>query len=398
MHPAPEFYRKNYWFRRFLAMESAGGILIMAAAALAMLCANSPLRDAYAAFLHLEVPLHVNDALTFPHSLGHWINDALMAVFFFMVGMEIKRELMVGQLSSFKQAILPFVAAVGGVAVPALIFVSFNAGQADAMRGWAIPTATDIAFALGVLTLLGSRVPLSLKVFLTAVAVIDDLIAIIIIAVFYTDHIALLPLAIAGGCLLLLLAFNFSGVRHMAPYLLIGLVLWVAVLQSGVHATIAGVLLGLTIPLKGVGKHGKPLLESTVSTLHPWVGYGILPLFAFANAGVAFDGLALEQLADPVPLGIAVGLFAGKQIGIFTASALMIAFGLARKPEGASWAQFYAVCIMCGIGFTMSLFVGSLSYTDPLLLTETKLGVLMGSLVSGIIGYITLRLLLKQKQ
>jgi Na+:H+ antiporter, NhaA family len=384
------------FIHRFLSTEASGGILIMLAAALAMLCANTSLRGFYEAWLHWDITLGVGEA-HISMELSHLINDGLMAIFFFMVGMEIKRELMEGELSSIKRAALPFAAACGGVVAPALIFVFINSGNAEALRGWAIPTATDIAFALGVLALLGSRVPTSLKVFLTAVAVIDDLIAVMIIALFYTDSIALNAVVLAGGCVALLLTLNLRGVSRVLPYALVGLVLWGAVLQSGIHASIAGAVLGVFIPLSHIRPNCTSPLKSAVSWLHPWVAFGILPLFAFANAGVVLDGIEVKQLTESVPLGIAAGLFFGKQFGIFAVSCLMIYTGWAHKPDGATWGQFYAVCVICGIGFTMSLFVGGLSYDTPLLLTETKLGVMMGSLTSGIMGYGLMRWYVQRK-
>jgi NhaA family Na+:H+ antiporter len=376
-------------------MEAAGGILIMVAAVLAMLAANSALSEAYEAFWHLPLTLGFGEA-SLSMGLLHWMNDGLMAIFFFLVGMEIKRELCEGELSTMKQAILPLAAAVGGVIIPAIIFTLFNHNHPEAMRGWAIPTATDIAFAVGVLALFGSRVPTSLKVFLTAVAVIDDLIAVIIIALFYTATLDMSALMLAGAALAVLIGLNVTNVRAMPAYLLVGFLLWLTVLQSGVHASIAGAAFGMTIPLKTQNRRGESVLKATVHRLHPWVAYGILPLFAFANAGVVLDGLQPHHLLDPVPLGIALGLFFGKQIGIFAVSYGMVMLGLARKPYGATWGQFYGVCLMCGIGFTMSLFVGGLAYeTHPLLFTETKLGVMMGSIASGLLGYFVLRYKLK---
>jgi Na+:H+ antiporter, NhaA family len=387
---------RRSFFQRFFALEAAGGIMIMVAAVLAMIAANSPLSDAYEAFLHLPITLGFGET-SLSMGLLHWVNDGLMAIFFFLVGMEIKRELCEGELSSVKQAVLPLAAAVGGVITPAIIFMAFNHGHAEAMRGWAIPTATDIAFAVGVLALFGSRVPTSLKVFLIAVAVIDDLIAVIIIALFYTSNLDISTLMMACGVLAVLIGLNVAGVRTMPVYLLCGVALWLALLHSGIHASIAGAVFGMSIPLKTHNKRGDSVLKATVHRLHPWVAYGILPLFAFANAGVVLDGLQPHNLLDPVPLGITLGLFFGKQIGIFWVSYSMVKLGVASKPYGATWGQFYGVCLMCGIGFTMSLFVGGLAYADhPLLFTETKLGVMMGSLLSGLVGYFVLRHKLKQ--
>lgn len=382
--------------QKFLAMESAGGILLMLAAALAIVCANTVLANNYDTFLHTKFTIGFGEEWKLSKGLLHWINDGLMAVFFFMVGMEIKRELMEGQLSSVSRAALPMIAAIGGVACPALIFYAFNAGDALNMRGWAIPTATDIAFALGLLALLGSRVPVSLKVFLTAVAVIDDLIAVMIIALFYTDKISMLSLGISGACFLLLLAMNMRSVNKIAPYIVIGLIMWVAVLKSGVHATIAGVVLGFLIPLKVENPNGKSMLKVAEHGVHNWVAFVILPLFAFANAGISLKGITVDSLSEPIPMGIATGLFVGKQVGIFAACLLAYMLGLAKKPEGATWPQVYAVCILCGIGFTMSLFIGGLAYQGNAdLYTQTKLGVLGGSLISGIVGYVMLSICLK---
>ncbi len=382
--------------QRFFAMESAGGILLMMAAVLAIVCANTILVNTYDTFLGTKFTIGFGEEWKIAKPLLLWINDGLMAVFFFLVGMEIKRELLEGELSTVKKATLPLVAALGGVAAPALIFVYFNIGDETGMRGWAIPTATDIAFALGLLALFGSRVPVSLKVFLTAVAVIDDLIAVMIIALFYTDNISMLSLAVSAVCFLFLLSINLRGVNKMAPYIVVGLIMWVAVLKSGVHATIAGVVLGFLIPLRVKDEQGKSLLKHTEHGLHPWVAYLVLPVFAFANAGIKFDGITWEQLKDPVPLGIALGLFVGKQIGVFLMAALMVISGLAKKPEGSTWPQFYAICMMCGIGFTMSLFIGGLAYDSAFLLTETKLGVMLGSLASGIVSYVILSFSLKR--
>lgn len=372
--------------RDFLKLESAGGILIMGAALLAILLANSPWGHGYAEFLHTKLTVSFGD-IGLSKTLHHWINDGLMAVFFLLVGLEIKRELLEGELSSRDKAMLPFFAAAGGMAAPALIYAYINQGSPVTLRGWAIPSATDIAFALGVLSLLGRRVPLSLKVFLTAVAVIDDLGAVLVIALFYTATISMTSLLIAFACLILLAILNLRGAVKLSPYIVIGTVMWVAVLESGVHATIAGVLLGFAIPLKPTREDGHSLLKEMEHGLHAWVAYLILPVFAFANAGVDFSGITVDHLGEAVPLGIACGLFLGKQLGVFAASALLIKAGFARLPEGASWLQFYGICVMCGIGFTMSLFIGSLAFDSELMMTETKLGVVMGSLASGLLGY-----------
>ncbi|GJE76485.1 MULTISPECIES: Na+/H+ antiporter NhaA [Methylorubrum] len=365
--------------RTILTNDAAGGIVLMAAAAAALAVANSPLAEGYHHALHLHLG---------PLSLLHWINDGLMVVFFLMVGLEIKREALDGRLRTWPDRVLPGLAAAAGMIAPALVYLAFNAGGATA-RGWAIPAATDIAFALGVLALLGPRVPISLKVFLSAVAIVDDLGAVIIIALFYTGSLDITMLAAAAGVLALLFALNRLGVRTLLPYLAAGLALWFFVLRSGVHATVAGVLLALFIPIRP--SPGRP--EDTTSPLHrlehglsPWVSFLIVPVFGFANAGVTLLGLPARALLDPVTLGVALGLFLGKQAGIFAAVRLAVATGLATRPSGASWPQIYGVALLCGIGFTMSLFIGGLAFTDGLHETETKLGVLGGSLLSGIVG------------
>lgn len=377
----------------FLKLESAAGLLLMAAAALAMVCANSAIAPDYYALFETEMRIGLG-SFALSKSFSHWINDGLMAIFFLLIGLEIKREMLMGELSSVSQALLPAVAALGGMIVPALVYVWFNADNADALRGWAIPSATDIAFSLGVLALVGSRLPSSLKIFLTALAVIDDLGAIVIIALFYSSSLSVMALAVAvcaGGALYLL---GKRKIPYMTLYLIVGFILWLAVLKSGVHATIAGVAIGLLMPLEVSNRHGKSLLSVLEHALHPWVAYGILPLFAFANAGVSLGGLSLQSLLDPVPLGIALGLFAGKQIGIFAFSWGLIKSGYARLPAGAGWAQFYGVCMIAGIGFTMSLFIGMLAFAQVNMLyyTEVKVGVLAGSLLSAVVGYAVLRL------
>lgn len=373
--------------RDFLHSEAAGGIVLMVVAALALVVANSPAAPLYFGALKSYV---------LGLSVLHWINDALMAVFFLLVGLEIKREMLDGQLSSWSRRVLPGFAALGGMIAPALIYVGFNLDAPESLRGWAIPTATDIAFALGVLSLLGSRVPASLKVFLTALAILDDLGAVIIIAVFYTAGLSGLYLGLAGATLVALIALNRLGVMRLAPYLLLGLALWYFTLKSGVHATLAGVALALTIPL--TPSPAKP--DSTVSPLHrlehglhPYVAFLVIPIFGFANAGVSFAGLGLSTLAAPVPIGIMLGLFLGKQIGVFGFSWLAIRTGFADLPARASWAQFYGIALLCGIGFTMSLFIGLLAFPDSeALQSQTKIGVIAGSLLSGVSGWLLLRL------
>jgi NhaA family Na+:H+ antiporter len=315
-----------------------------------------------------------------------------MAVFFLLVGLEMKRELLEGELSEPAQALLPAIAALGGMVAPAGIFVAFNAHDPVALRGWAIPTATDIAFALGVLSLLGARVPLALKVFLTAVAIFDDLGAIMVIAAFYTDSLSLASLIGAAAATFLLIVLNLAGVTRRAPYVLVGIALWICVLKSGVHATLAGVVLALAIPLRARDAEGHAPLVRLEHLLHPWVAFGIMPIFAFANAGVSLAGLTLATLAGPVPLGIAGGLFVGKQVGVFGAVWLAVKTGLVRPLAGASWSQVYGVALLTGIGFTMSLFIGTLAFSDAAYAAQTRFGVLGGSLISGIAGYLLLRL------
>ncbi|KFN51389.1 Na+/H+ antiporter NhaA [Arenimonas composti] len=375
-------------FAEFMKLESAGGVLLVIAAAVALVVANSPLADAYAELFHVGVQVRVGE-LDIDKPLLLWINDGLMAVFFLLVGLELKREFVVGQFADRRQVLLPGVCALAGMLVPMAIYAFVNRGDAVAMRGVAIPAATDIAFALGVLALLGSRVPVALKLLLTAIAVADDLGAIVIIAVWYTNDLSLLSLAIAGAAFAGLLLINRLGVVRPAAYVLLGVVMWVAMLKSGVHATLAGVLLGLTVPLQDRRDPAKQPLETFEDALHPWVAYGILPLFAFANAGVSLEGLTLASLVHPVPLGIALGLFVGKQLGIFGAAAALIASGLVRRPDGVGWSALYGMAILCGIGFTMSLFIGALSFdaSHADLLVENRIGILTGSLLSALVGW-----------
>lgn len=373
----------------FVHHEAAGGLALMAAALAALILCNSPLAWLYDWLLQTPVGVRVG-SLALDKPLLHWINDGLMAVFFFLVGLEIKRELLRGELSTIRQAVLPAVAATGGMAVPAAIYVAINAGDPLALRGWAIPSATDIAFSVGVLTLLGDRVPSSLKVFLLALAILDDLGSILIIAAFYTGglHWSSLLLAAVGAAILGLL--NARGVTRLAPYVLTGVFIWVCVLKSGVHATLAGVVVAVAIPLTGGGSDQPSLLERVEERLHPWVAFGVLPLFALANAGLSLRGLSPAQLLAPVPLGIALGLLAGKPLGIVGATWLAVRSGLARGPEGASWGQIVGVGFLGGIGFTMSLFVGMLAFPDPGHAAQVRLGVLAGSLMSALAGYLLL--------
>lgn len=379
----------------FFRLEAAGGIVLIAAAAIALVCANSPLAGAYEAMRQLPVAVRVGDAgLDKPLLL--WINDGLMAVFFLLVALEIKREALTGQLARRDQLVLPLVCASAGVLVPALVFAAFNRGDAGALRGWAVPTATDIAFALGVLALLGARVPVGMKLLLSTIAVVDDLIAILIIALFYSHGLSLPALGGAALALVAMLVLNRRGVTALAPYLLLGLVLWVCVLKSGVHATLAGVATGLMIP--HVDPHNAiddeiehSPLETLEHALHPWVAYAILPLFAFANAGLSLRGLSPGDLAGALPLGIALGLVLGKPVGIVGAALGMRAMGLARLPDGMDARTTVGLGLLCGIGFTMSLFIASLAYRDPVRYEEAVLGVLAASVVSAVLGFAWLR-------
>jgi NhaA family Na+:H+ antiporter len=384
--------------QEFLDKESAGGIVLALAAAIALLISNSPLAGLYDSLLATPVALQAGE-LKLAKPLLLWINDGLMAVFFLLVGLEIKREILKGELSSVAQSLLPGVAAIGGMALPAAIYIAFNWSDPVARAGWAIPAATDIAFALGVLSLLGKRVPISLKIFLTAVAVIDDLGAIVIIALFYTADLSTAMLVGAALAALTLLVLNLAGVTRIAAYVIVGTVLWVTVLKSGVHATLAGVILAFAIPLRTRDEENHSPLEHLEHTLHPWVAFGVLPIFAFANAGVSFLGMSPATLMEPVPLGIALGLFLGKLIGVFGASFLLIKAGVAKLPESAGWTELAGVALLCGIGFTMSLFIGSLAFEqqsgkfDGLL----RLGVISGSITSAIAGYVVLAFAAKRR-
>ena len=374
----------------FLQHQAAGGIILLAAAVAALIVSNSPLNWLYDVFLSVPVGVRAG-ALEIQKPLLLWINDGLMAIFFFLVGLEIKRELVRGELSTFGQAALPAIAAVGGMIVPALIYTAVNWDDPVALRGWAIPAATDIAFAVGVLAVLGSKVPPSLKIFLLALAILDDLGAILIIALFYTEDLSWISLAIAAAGVVVLWLLNARNIARLAPYALTGLVIWVCVLKSGVHATLAGVIVAIAIPLTPKAPGEPSLLEELEHSLHPWVAFAVLPLFAFANAGVSLQGFAFGDLLQPIPFGIAAGLFVGKTVGIFTATWLAIAAGLGAKPAGATWVQLAGVGMLGGIGFTMSLFIGMLAFPDPAQAAPLRLGVLAGSLVSAVAGYLVLR-------
>lgn len=383
---------------KFFKMESSGGILLIIAAFIAIIMANSPLSSYYLDFLRTPVGLYLGD-MELSKSMLHWINDGLMAIFFFLVGLEIKLEILRGELSSRAKALLPILAAIGGMAMPAAIYMFINMGHPEYYDGWAIPAATDIAFALGILALLGSRVPVSLKVLLTAVAVIDDLGGIVIIALFYTDHLSIPALTIASICIAGLLTLNRTGVTRLAPYILVGMILWLAVLKSGVHATMAGVITALFIPLVRQTENGEEnIIGRLEHALHPWVAFGILPVFAFANAGVFLRNLTMDDLTSTLPLGIAAGLLIGKQVGIFGVMFLAIKSGICAMPKNANWPQLYAVSILCGVGFTMSLFIGGLAFKDPILEAEMRLGVLSGSFISALMGYALMNIATKKNK
>jgi NhaA family Na+:H+ antiporter len=382
----------------FLRLEASGGILLLLAAVLAMLVVNSPAKELYDALLETPVEIRIG-GFQIAKSLLHWINDGLMAIFFFLIGLEVKRELLDGELSEPARVVLPIIAAIGGMAVPAIIYSIINWGNPAAMKGWAIPSATDIAFSLAVLALLGSRIPSTLKLFLMTLAIVDDLGAIIIIAIFYTSDLSVYSLLVALIAMLALYTLNRRGVLALAPYILIGIVLWTAVLKSGVHATLAGVITAFFIPFKKLPDAPRTQLERMEEDLHPAVVYGILPLFAFANTGISFEGMSLNSLLDPVPVGIAVALFLGNQIGVFGLSWLAIKSGISKLPQGVSWLQLYGVACLCGIGFTMSLFISSLAFeqTNSELVVDDRLGILIGSIASASLGYFVLRLRSSQK-
>ncbi len=372
--------------RAFLHMEASGGILLIAAAALAMIVANSPVAAAYFEALHVHIG---------PLSALHWINDGLLALFFLLVGLEIKGEFIDGSLSQWSDRWLPVIAAAAGMAVPAIVYMAIAGREPGLASGWAIPAATDIAFAIGVLALLGKRAPASLKILLTTVAIVDDMGAVLIIALAYTKGISLTALMAAGAIWVVMLVLNRMGVKALWIYLLCAFGLWLAVLLSGVHATIAGVLAALTIPIRpspGAPDDRTSPLHRLEHALHPWVAFAIVPLFGFANAGVSLAGIGLSHILAPLPLGIAAGLFLGKQIGIFCSIRGAVALGVADRPAGATWLQVYGLALICGVGFTMSLFIGGLAFTDPLLSDEVKIGVLGGSILSAMAGFVLLRL------
>lgn len=368
----------------FFSLPTAGGIVLMVSAILGLVVANSPFAAEYFAFLNFNIA-GLSSLL--------WINDAFMAVFFLYVGLELKREFLNGELATNAQRILPGLAALAGLAVPAVIYFALNSGDSEAIKGWAIPTATDIAFALGIVAILGSRVPLSLKIFLTALAIIDDLAAILIIAVFYSSSLNLNYLLGAAGCLILLILCNKRGITQPLVYIIIGAVLWFLVLKSGIHATLAGVVLAMTIPLNNVkaNKNGETPLIAWEHALSNWVSFLIIPIFGFANAGVSFMDTDLSMLTHPVVLGVALGLFFGKQIGVFGMVFIGEKLGIFKRPAGATWLQVYGIALLCGIGFTMSLFISMLAFVQPELQDLSKIGVFLGSLISGVLGYLILR-------
>ena len=377
--------------RKFFQLKSAAGILLLLAAIAAIIVENSLLSDLYSKFLHLSISIKISN-FAIDKDLHHWINDGLMAIFFLLVGLEIKRELIHGHLSTRAQFSLPAVAAIGGITVPAIIYISLNFGNEITTSGWAIPTATDIAFALGVVTLLGNRVPVSLKVTLVAIAIIDDLMAIIIIASFYTSDLSINYLLYAAISSSILLAFNNRKINNLFPYIVVGILLWVFVLKSGIHASLAGVLLAMFIPLKAKDSSVQSPLTRLEHSIEPWVNFMILPLFAFANAGVSFSGMKLSLIWEPVTLGIILGLFFGKQIGVMLFTYIGSLLKICKLPSDISWKQYYGLSLVTGIGFTMSLFIGSLAFTDPEFQTSVRLGVLIASLLAGVLGYLTLRI------
>ncbi len=378
---------------QFIHHEASGGVVLMCAAIVALLIANSPAASLYGALLDTHVSIRIGE-YGLDKNLLHWINDGLMAIFFFLVGLEIKREMVAGELSSLGQASLPLAAALGGMIAPALIYLTINQENAAAYRGWAIPTATDIAFAVGVMAVLGKRIPTALKIFLLALAIIDDLGAIIIIAIFYTSKLSVSSLALAAAGTALLFALNFARVKRLAPYVLVGIFVWLCVLKSGVHATLAGVIAAFAVPLdlntSTAKRTGMTSANDLMESLHPWVTFLVLPLFAFANAGVALSGVTIDTLTEGVPLGIALGLFLGKPIGVLLFSAVMVFSGLASLPQGCRWGHMLGAGCLAGIGFTMSLFIGTLAFPDPSFADDVRLGVLGGSIVSAIVGYLLL--------
>lgn len=383
---------KNSFIGKLLSLESSAGIILIVATVFAMALKNSPLTELYQGFLMMPIGINVGEAgINKPLLL--WINDGFMAIFFLMVGMEIKRELIEGHLQTKEQRVLPLIGAVGGVIVPAAIYLVFNWHNELSRHGWAIPTATDIAFALGILAMAGSRVPVSIKIFLMALAIFDDFMAILVVAIFYTSQLSMLALGLSLLGISGLFLLNKFKVSRIAAYILVGLFIWVCVLKSGVHATLAGVITGLFIPLRASNTPDFSPSKTLIHSLHPWVAFGILPLFAFANAGVSLAGFNVEKLLSPIPLGIIVSLFIGKQLGVFSLCWLAIKLGLAKLPEKSSLLDLYAVSILCGVGFTMSLFIGGLAfeYGGAGEARADRLGILIGSLLSAVVGYLVIK-------
>lgn len=373
----------------FIRHESTSGILLIFAAFLALVLANSFLSFLYDGLLNTTMAIQIG-ALEISKPLLLWINDGLMAVFFFLIGLEVKREIIDGELSSKEKALLPLIAAMGGLIVPAAIFYYFNQGDPEALKGWAVPTATDIAFALGILALVGKNIPSSLKIMLLSIAIIDDIAAVLIIAIFYTSDVSLLSLGLAGFGFLFAIGFNRYGIRRITPYILVAIFMWVCVLKSGVHATIAGVMVAFTIPLTAKGTKKSPLKELE-HMLHPWVAYFIMPIFAFANAGVSLAGVSLATLSASLPIGIVLGLFVGKQVGVYLFVAAAVLFGLCKLPKDMGWRHIYGLSLLCGIGFTMSLFIGTLAFDDPVMNTQVRIAVLIASTASAVMGFLVLK-------
>lgn len=385
--------------QEFIKLESAAGMVLFVMAVLALIISNTPWSDYYRMLLKMPFTIQFGQ-LELAKPLLMWVNDGLMAIFFFLVGLEIKREVLEGELNSLAKFALPGFAALGGMLVPALFYVAINWGHADYLHGWAIPTATDIAFALGVLSLLGKRVPVSLKVFLTALAILDDLGAIVIIAIFYSHGLSVVSLSLAGICILVLFLLNIWGVKNIGAYIVVGIILWVCVLKSGIHATLAGVILAMAVPLRNKADPTRSPLREIEHALHPWVAFLVLPIFAFFNAGVSFRGIDLELLTNSIPLGISMGLLFGKQIGVFGFSWLAVKLGIAKLPHGATWGWLYGIALLCGIGFTMSLFIGTLAFNEANVhyAVLVRVGVLLGSFTAGILGYILLLLISRNRQ
>ncbi|MGB1076674.1 MAG: Na+/H+ antiporter NhaA [Bdellovibrionales bacterium] len=380
----------KHMIKKFIQHESASGILLILVAILALILDNSPLAWIYDSILALPLSISAGEfAIAKPILL--WINDGLMAIFFFLIGLEIKRELLEGELSDIKKATLPMIAALGGLVAPALIYTGFNISDGVAMKGWGIPIATDIAFALGILSLLGKNVPSSLKILLLSLAIIDDLSAIIIIAIFYTSNLSVTALLLSSIGLCVAILLNQRGVTKTAPYILIGVFMWVCVLKSGVHATLAGVLLAFTIPLRTDGTRKSPLKELE-HALHPWIAYFIMPIFAFANAGVSLKGLSIDQFTSPLSMGIFCGLFLGKQVGVFSFIWIATKLKICKLPDDTSWLHIYGLAVLCGVGFTMSLFIGTLAFDDPDIGKQVRIAILSASLLSALLGYFILKL------